>query len=834
MMFHPLAKKTIPFAVTATLVAATAFQPGMTIASEAPAAIAAAATSVFQSPSLGKVMIGGTSYIEITNVQQLDTSVRFTVSVYNGGTTDLQFIDYWFKVRTAGGSQFSPKLVPADSDKNSISPKSTEIFTFYTTVNATTKITDLLFDVIKWDFSVPTYQRTLASLKPPAGFQSAAPAGAILSTKINDVASNFEIQRSKISKTSDKFIANLSMKLINTGTKSYVIPNYTYSIVTPEGLTYPLKVSGLPNNTTLTPRFNEEFSLSGELPGSLENENWKLVISESIDEKQSIPFASFYLPATSGETVGDGISYGSPFETLVSDQTIETTVTRMVRNENDVNYLATVTVTIVNQGSESVKLPNYTFDIRTSSGLVYPTTVDLKDVSINPLADEELVLKATVPVTAGSESWQLVMNEPIGEDGDEDESELAVFNLPDDNPTGVGQGVTYSYSNDSGTYDVTFTAIQRLPWEDQDVLSGEFTIKNTGSTALPVPDFQGHFMLDDNIEVEAKMVKKDAVMAIQPGQSIRTVLYGKIPYTYVYSTINLVLEEKIEDDTTINVAEFETGSEVADINVLPTGSHYLIEGAGRSAQVSVRSVRSYENIDNGNLYTTLVDVKNLEKRTTGITTFVGHYRTSDGLIFPVEFSDFSGKVSPQGTATLLASSVIPSTVNINGMQLVLGEGIAGGSEAATDAYMNAVAHTLPPEPRVQTNAINMELFPYTVSLKAFDARLETGSDFVFSFNYEVLKNSYVQNVTDFNHQLSIEFVDNNEVKFFTKTFTLGTSDSSENDTQLELGEDSKRFEMTDTSLQNLVPYVEDFEIRIYDEYEGVRKLIASIPYNWYD
>ena len=53
---------------------------------------------------LGKVDIGGSSFFELKNVSMLpeqgSKTVAFTVTVNNGGTSDLLFIDYWVRLKT--------------------------------------------------------------------------------------------------------------------------------------------------------------------------------------------------------------------------------------------------------------------------------------------------------------------------------------------------------------------------------------------------------------------------------------------------------------------------------------------------------------------------------------------------------------------------------------------------------------------------------------------------------------------------------------------------------------------------------------------------------------
>lgn len=843
-MLHPLARKTIPWALSAALAVGTV-PPQLILAAESGSASAAASaattvTPVFSTPAIGKVSLGGSSFIELKDVQQLGRTVRFTVSLYNGGSTDLQFIDYWVRLRSTAGSQFSPTLFAADKDKNRIAPKTTETFAFYASVSDTTKLSDLTFDIIKWDFSVSSFQRTLGSLKVPATYQPSAPAGSVLSTAINGVSAKAQIKRVNIAKTSDKYTASLVFEFENTGSKSFTIPAYEYAIVTSEGLTYPLTVSGLPANASLHPRFKEDITLRGELPASLENKNWKLVLSEKQGESLTVPSLSFFLPSSTAAEVSDSVAIGEMKELLVSDQKIEAKITRTVRNENDRNFLAAIRFSFKNQGSKSVVLPKYTFQIETSSGLTYPVTADMSNVSIDPLVEREVELRATLPNSVGKDGWKLLLNgEGDGTDPNSQGSALAKFDLSNDNPAGLNQGATYAYSNESGTYSIQFENVQRLPWEDEDILSASFKIRNPGTTSLPVPELVGYFILDDKIRVEATTLQKDTVLAVKPNGTISVQLYGKVPYTYEYSDLKVFLQEKTGDSATevANIVDFRyTGKDATKLPVVNIGQKHKIEGVGRASEVAIRDVRTYEGSDS-TFFTTLVDVKNLEKRFASLTSLVGYFATPDGLMFPATISEAKDKVSPQSVATLLFSTSLPNYINTNTVKLIVGEGVINGKFAEagqSDAYVNAISFNLPNESTEPKNTLtDLMLFPYTVSLTNVSANLVTTESFMFNFNYNLTKNTFVDTIGA-DHQLLIEFVDSAGSTAFSKQFTLGkaTGVHEEDSSDLALGIYSKSFEITDKLMIYKIQNLTSYKIKVYDLFMNQKYLLAEQSYNW--
>ncbi len=82
---------------------------------------------MLEAPSLGRVQISKNSYFELKEAHLLSdtgqSAVTFTVSVHNGEASDLMFINYWIRLSTKSGSQFSVKTLPSDKDKKTGSPR---------------------------------------------------------------------------------------------------------------------------------------------------------------------------------------------------------------------------------------------------------------------------------------------------------------------------------------------------------------------------------------------------------------------------------------------------------------------------------------------------------------------------------------------------------------------------------------------------------------------------------------------------------------------------------------------------------------------------------------
>jgi hypothetical protein len=117
--------------------------------------------------------------------------------------------------------------------------------------------------------------------------------------------------------------------------------------------------------------------------------------------------------------------------------------------------------------------------------------------------------------------------------------------------------------------------------------------------------------------------------------------------------------------------------------------------------------------------------------------------------------------------------------------------------------------------------------PYTVSLSNFKAEIVSKSQFKFSFDYRVSKSSLVDAGTD-EHKLLIEFKDPQSDVSFTQELGLGTTDG------LPTGEGTKEIVRTDEAIMLKLPYMSNYEINIYDEFKGLKKLLASQSFSWFN
>lgn len=108
-----------------------------------------------------------------------------------------------------------------------------------------------------------------------------------------------------------------------------------------------------------------------------------------------------------------------------------------------------------------------------------------------------------------------------------------------------GSGEEVAFTDENGLYTAKMNGMYRLPWEDTDIVTADFMLMNKGSDSLPIPALTGYFLLDGKVKVEAKVIIPAKVLGLVKDSSVGMQMAAKVPYTYAFSKIKLVLQENI-------------------------------------------------------------------------------------------------------------------------------------------------------------------------------------------------------------------------------------------------------------------------------------------------
>lgn len=763
--------------------------------------------------TVGSVNIGQSSTVTINQMMALPTTdnqkiISFDATFTNNGTRDLSFIDYWFKVRTKNGSRFTVLQTNKELAKDTITAKTSESYNMYIKVPKAIKVSDLIIDIVQWDFSQPNYERTLGSVTVPSSYTYVTPINNSSLVKMASGEASLKVGNYNLSTFEDNQEATVTLEITNEGSRSITLPSYNYYLMTKDELFYQLKTGTTQETLVVQPKATEEIQLTGEIPTSVAGE-LTLVITTKV-ENLEIPTAFMTLPKESTAD-NSAIGVGQVYTVVLKSGAIQTYVDNIVKANNDMS----IYFHMKNDGLSSVTIPSYTYALVNDAGLEYPLNIEGEKVegAIDPQGTREVVLNTTLPSNIDAAGLKLALYET--NESSNASKIIATYELP-------GQSYalsSYTYKNKNGTYDISLNGIQRLPKGDEDLLVADLTIDNKGNTSMPLINLKGYLLVDGlKIDVEkTKFQSLDNVINIQPGSSVNIMMYTNVPYTYQFTTMSIILQEQESESVTKTITEFRTGSSSIQMKSIPLTLGWDVGNIGKRAKIKALRTNTYADQFTKIKYTEL-EIENLEKRYTDIIDLVAYYKTAEDVYFPATITEVESNVMPNGKVLLAVWSQIPDDYASDNLDLVVGQQLAGSTDGS---YIKAVKMLLPDEDVEVTKVNRMVVEPYTLELSNVVGTV-LSEERKIKFDYTLSMNEYYAEIPE-GHTIVIEITDKDDKLSFETELKFNDS------TGLSLGSSTK--ELTHAFVNKLAQHGV-YTMNVYDKYQGHKKLIASDTLSW--
>jgi hypothetical protein len=778
---------------------------------------------------LSPIKISAKSYVKLSDVNILTQDegniLTYTLNFYNGDQKDIQLIDYWSKVKTKSGSVISSQLITKDKTKKKIAPQSQVTLTYYARIGNIKSVNELMFDLIKWDFSKANYENILGTFKVPANFTTLTSLGQTKKLRINDIPVQTKLESHQVYKTKDKLYTMVTLSMQNLGYKVVEDPKFSYNVVTTDGASYALSTDMTEANFKLQPQEKKNVQLIAELPASAKTDKLKLQIVMSDEElKQVLPVATYSIPA--GQSTNLLID-SSSFKTLeINGVKVETQVkgTSVSADEDYANWSATLYFR--NVGTKPLTLPKYEVLLSSAEGYVFPIeTNSFDNITLRPLEEKTISLNASIPSYLNQNNIVLQLNQTANTESNQNKVAfpVAFYTLPYKDQTNANEGTVYYVENSYGKFNLKLSSIQMLPWSDGDLVSAKFTISNIKATTVKLPPLAGVLKLDQaTLKDDTQVITTTNSMILGPYGQADLYLLAKVPGGLDYKQALITLQEKNGE----NLLDFLTVATTKSQTSVPSvgkGSEYHITTSGKNAEVKERRTVFYSGISSNVMYTEL-EVKSEEARQADLSHLVGYYKTKDGQYFEATVSQPESSTSPSGKNLVTMWAKLPRNLDTSDMVLYIGEGVKDGKFTApkgeTSGYVNAVALELNQqklEPK-RNSLSGIDLFPYNLSIPNLSGTLAGGSLSV-KFDYYLSRNGEYE-IGTFDHKLVLELRDSGG-KYFEHELTL--------EQDLKVG-DNQTYSMnfSDTIFEGMQGG--SFEISLYDKFQGEKVKLASQAY----
>lgn len=788
--------------------------------------------TVYTLANLNSVKITAKSTVRLTDVNILTQSeeniLTYTLTIANGDSKSLDLLDYWSKVKTNSGVIFSTSLMTKDKTKKTLSAGSSTTLTYVAKVGKNVKISDMVFQVIKWDFNQTNYESLKGQFKIPATYITSTPADQSKTLKMFNTPLKAKVNQFASYTSGDYNYVSIGLNIQNIGYNLFEDPKLKFAIKTASGTSYPMSIDSTSSDYKIQPQDNKTLNLMAEIPKSVNLKNLELqLIQDDETSKLSLPIATMQLPSTANQSLAIQPNI-EKFITLGSGK-ISVKVSGATILQSFGDHELSVRFNIRNTSGSTVTIPKYQFEIHTSDGYKLPISTSITDnLTMQPLEERTLNLSVTVPANVNAQKAQLFMNLPtVAEAKDQFNYPVGIFALPEVQPLQNMIGQTQFVQTNNGILGVTLSSIQRLPWTDGDLVSAKITVNNTGYKTIQLPNLTAELKIDNaKISNDTKLISSQSVGLLGANMSTDFYVVSKIPSYLDFSQIQVSVLEKLSETDKSQWVQFGNSGSLPDLNSISMGSTYNVSTPGHNEEIKVLRSFVYTGTSSDLIYTE-IEAKNMEDRQIDLSQFAGTYIGSRGQTYKATVSQIETSVGPEEKSLITLWAKIPKNISTNDMKLIIGQGITDSKFTAIKevptGYVNAATLELGVTPPNSRNTLqNLDLFPYSLTLKNVIANMNGSTTVDLSFDYDQTKNMDYS-MGEFGHKYLFEVVDSSG-RSFEKEF------SPESDLKVMSGGRAS-FAFSDIVFQDRRSG--SFTLNVYDLFQGQKIKLGSQSFYYY-
>ncbi|WP_019635596.1 hypothetical protein [Paenibacillus fonticola] len=793
----------------------------------------AAAQAVKTLGNLNGIKLAGKSTVKLSNVNILaqgDGNVlTYTLTYHNNDSKTLSLIDYWTKVKTKSGTAYSVSVVGADKEKKKVVPGSSVSVTYTTKIAKHLKYSDLNFQIVKWNFNVAGYEEVLGSINIPSTYAVATPVNTTGKLILNDFSANAKVMSVNVLGLGDSNYVNIALYLQNTGSSTIENPNLKYVVQTASGTAFAVTPDSASSNYKILPQENKTLNLIAKIPKNVNLNNLQLLLVQSDEaSKSDIPVASMGL----GTKQGTSSKTAANKERLlkIDNTNITTRIESISRNQSFGKSDLSIQFAIANKGDKAITLPNYSFEIQAGSKSYPLVSSSLDGMVIEPNEEQIISVDGTLPIITNANEMDLVLKTPTGSSQVSPEQPaapaasssypVAIYSLPDYTEMQHALGQERIVKNNDGEFGVTLDAVQKLPWNDGNLLATKITIVNKGTKAAKLPEFEGAYKMDlTTLSSTVNLVNSNTTQILGPGEKSSVYVVANVPSSLKFSQLQVQLLQKLGADKTANWVMFSNYGSTSAIKQIAEGTYFNLDTAGKKSDLKTRKTYLYKGSTSDIIYTELV-MKNLENSQANLSQLTGYFQTDDGQYYKADVNQVKHAVGPQSSSLVSFSAKVPKGTIVSNWHLVVGESVTENKftelEGKPTGFVNASAMELNLDSRnIQSNLKDVQLFPYTLTVKEIEGRTNS-SGLEVKMKYD-LKRDLTYDMGEFQHKFILEVTDSSGARF---------------EKEIELEKDmivggNLSFSYVINDLIFATSRSGAFQFSIYDSYQGEKTKIAT-------
>ncbi|MCM3747566.1 hypothetical protein M3223_09375 [Paenibacillus pasadenensis] len=778
--------------------------------------------------------------------------LAYTVMITNKSSKSMDLMDYWIRVKTKSGKTFKATAIEGDKDKTTVPANSTQYITYYTVVDSATKLTDLSFEVIKWDFSSSNYEKRLGTITYPSnGSDQVAPfqPGVMLygSGKLKGA-----VKQAYLSKDKDSGYVTINYLLENVGQQVIDLSKMTFNIQTQSLSVYNVTAPGL-EGMTIQPRERKIITLRATIPASVINKPLSLVASLNDEaSKVKLPTGIFKLPTLK---VQPPSAAGQPTTVYMDGQPVTTKSGKAFVNQGQEGQAVSIDFTMTNNGSAAAASGNLDFFLVTKAGKSYSLSYTKEEnSSLLPGIAKTISLTGNIPDNLDWKGAQLIVKSQATDK--EKSYVMASYSVQTASLEG-GLDTAFSYRD----YSIQLKGVTRMPGVDNDALVANLSITNTSGVTKQVPALSGYFMVNGvKVGTEQKALGLDKMVTLAPGATYEAIVSSEIPYNTPISQIAFVATEPVADKPGKILYQF-TGQQLAEIPTIGTAAEYEVSGTGQKATLKLMRNAVYNGTGTQTFYAEFEGV-NKEQRAAVLAKLGGYLVDKNGLVVPIQFAELKDRISSGGKALISAWTQLPRAFDSTSFKLVIGQDVGtavnpptnggnnnggsgenpgNGGDQATPVIAKPAAYSLGSTTNEDTSQVLKDLniggfsLSFAKTSAFFDVKdVYTASGLKLNTEYSLKRDEQYEAVAG-THKIKIEFVnqDTNQLTY-SKTFDLASAVQGSQDEVLKEGQSVPlNMVFNDPEIQSKTRTNSKFKLNVYDVFQNSAILVASKEMNWF-
>jgi hypothetical protein len=530
-------------------------------------ATAAAATATSQNAFVNQVVkpiyISKKSYFELVDVTLAPVDegqiATFTLRVNNGDSTALSLLDYWYRLSNQSGTSFTLKLAGEDTKKNQVAPNSKTFVTLYANVGENTKLSDLIFTLIKFDFSTSNYERGIGKFMFPKNFTNEVKTTSYKALYFTNTTLFSKVSGSSLSSSGDDHFVSVDFVYNNTGKRAITLSKYKYYIVTSAGIFYEAQ-SSLSGDLTMQPQTRQEFQLTATIPSSIKASGWKLVVMRDSggDTSTMIPVGAYQLGMAGNSAEGP---VSDTFKYSTSQGSYKFNLVQLVRQPWETQDVLSARIRIQNTSSSaSAPLPDITgyFYLDNQLKVDFKTVATANQFGLSPNGYVDVDVYAKLPASYKFNSVKVVVNDKKDAQIATKAGELSSSSFLSQIPTYAVDQV-YNLPREGNNMNAMLNTVNIYDTTTSKVFDVQMTLTSQESRTVEPIHMVGVFVNDNGDIFPAQTSMADG--KVNANNKALVHFRATVPQNYNTANLKLIVGEGVTD------TKYTSGSAAADAYV---------------------------------------------------------------------------------------------------------------------------------------------------------------------------------------------------------------------------------------------------------------------------